>query len=123
MGFAAASYRSSVVASTLLDSQMQPRDLPERWLRRLEAFTDETYGPDYKYRGRLGASDFSTTSVVQIRFPDGSTACFRSAFFIAEPEWNEVAVFTEHCGYHLLPHYDLQIDLLDPGPRLPAEGE
>ena len=91
---------------------MQRHDLPDRWLRRLEAYTDETYGGDYRYRGKLGATDFSTSSLVRVGFPDGSSAEFRFAFFIAAPDWNEVGVFTEHCGYHILPSVDLTIELL-----------
>ena len=34
---------------------------------------------------------------------DGSQAFFRFAFFIQAPEWQELAVFTEHCGYHIFP--------------------
>jgi len=102
---------------------MQRNDLPERWLRRLEEYTDDKYGADYRYRGKLGASDFPASSLVRVGFPDGSSAEFRFAFYIAAPDWNEVAVFTEHCGYHLLPLYDLQIELVDSRPGLPADGE
>ena len=91
---------------------MQRKDLPERWLRRLEEYTDDKYGADYRYRGKLGATDFSTSSLVRVGFPDGSSAEFRFAFFIAAPDRYEVAVFTEHCGYHILPSVDLTIELL-----------
>jgi hypothetical protein len=92
---------------------MRNEDLPARWRRRLERYTDETYGPDYKYRGTLSAHDFRANSSVRVAFPDGSSALFRHSFFIRAPEWHEVAVFTEHCGYHILPLEDLDIEHLD----------
>jgi hypothetical protein len=85
---------------------MKKEDLPERWLRRLERYTDEKYGLNYAYRGQLGAGDFPPASLVHIQMPDGSQALFRYALLIEEPEWQEVAVFTEHCGYHIFPIED-----------------
>ena len=95
---------------------MQQRELPERWLRRLERYTDEKYGSDKTHRGMLSAFDFANSSLVSIVFPDGSYALFRYAFFIAAPDWKEVAVFTEHCGYHIYPIADLQIEQLEAKP-------
>lgn len=92
---------------------MQKRELPERWIQRLEQYTDEKYGLDYAQRGTLNASDFATSSLVCVGFPDGSYALFRHAFFITAPDWKEVAVFTEHCGYHIFPLADLQIERLE----------
>jgi hypothetical protein len=66
---------------------MRDTDLPKRWRERIERFTDERYGPDYKHRGSLGASDFPGGANVSVRFPDGSKANFRYAFFIEAPEW------------------------------------
>lgn len=57
----------------------------------------------------LGAGDFKVGSVVNIKFPDGSTANFRYAFFVANESRNSVAVFTEHCGYFEFSSYDLDI--------------
>jgi hypothetical protein len=85
-------------------------ELPQRWKEKLERFTDEKYGADYKYSGSLGASDFPCSSAVNIRFPDGSQANFRFAIFIEAPEWQEVGVFTEHCGYHIFPLSDAEIE-------------
>lgn len=96
---------------------MQNTDLPLRWKERIERFTDERYGSDYKHRGSLGADNFPRDSCVSVRFPDGSEAKFRYAFFIQAPEWQEVAVFTEHCGYHIFPLIDLRIEQVD----LPGE--
>ena len=92
---------------------MHWKDLPQRWLTRLELYTDEKHGTDYAHRGKLGASDFGSGLLVRIGFPDRSKALFHSAFFIAAPEWNEVALFTEHCGYHIFPLYELEIELID----------
>jgi hypothetical protein len=89
---------------------MRIKELPERWIRRLEQYTDEKYGLDYAHRGTLNAGDFTTSSLVCVMFPDGSYALFRHAFFITASDWKEVAVFTEHCGYHIFPLGDLQIE-------------
>jgi len=51
----------------------------------------------------LTAYDFSAGQRVEIRFEDGSSACFKHAFFISCPEKRLIAVFTEHCGYYLFP--------------------
>jgi len=91
---------------------MKPTDLPHRWREKLEQFTDEKYGRDYKYRGSLSASDFPLTSAVHIQFGDGSYAIFRSALVIEVPEWREMAVFTEHCGYHVFELNDIEIQQL-----------
>jgi hypothetical protein len=77
---------------------------------------DEKYGSDHTDCGMLNAEDFATSSVVSIGFPDGSYALFRYAFFIAAQEWKDVTVFTEHCGYHIFPIADLQIEQLEAKP-------
>ena len=82
---------------------MRPNDLPERWIKELERYTDVKYGSDYKHRGKLGAGDFASGSMVHIELADGSQAFFKNTFFIEVPELNEVTVFTEHCGYHIFP--------------------
>ena len=38
---------------------------------------------------------------------------FRHAFYLLDRDLNEIAVFTEHCGYHFFPLYDTEIELLD----------
>ena len=40
---------------------------------------------------------------------DESVVEFRNAFFIASDERRAIAVFTEHCGYHLFPHHEAKI--------------
>jgi hypothetical protein len=88
---------------------MREKDLPERWLKRLEQYTDSKYGVEYAHRARLGASDFASGSMVHVEFPDGSQAFFKFAFALVAPEWQEVMVFTEHCGYHLFPLGELKV--------------
>ena len=102
---------------------MQKRELSERWIRRLEQYTDEKYGLDYAHRGTLNASDFAASSLVCVGFPDGSYALFRHAFFITAPDWKEVVVFTEHCGYHIFPLADLRIERLEAMGETLKEGE
>ena len=88
---------------------MKPADLPHRGREKLEQFTDEKYGRDYKYRGSLSASAFPLTSAVHIQFGDGSYAIFPFALVIEVPEWREMAVFTEHGGYHVFELNDIEI--------------
>lgn len=92
---------------------MRKEELPDRWLRRREQYTDEKYGVDYAYRGLLGAGDFPCGSLVHVHLEDGSQALFRYAFYIAALEWQEVAVFTEHCGYHIFPIEDTRLQTYD----------
>lgn len=65
--------------------------LPEHWLNWLAA--------NYK-DGKLSAYDFDG-SVVLLNFEDGSNARFNYAFYVLDSDRNELAVFTEHCGYHV----------------------
>jgi hypothetical protein len=49
---------------------------------------------------------------VLVCFPDGSHFHFRYAFVIEDKMVGEVAVFTEHCGYHVFPVGDGELELL-----------
>ncbi|HEX8328132.1 MAG TPA: hypothetical protein VF629_11370 [Hymenobacter sp.] len=82
---------------------MRNTDLPERWKLKLQKYliAKGSTRPE-----NLSASDFPSETTVCIRFEDGSHVEFKYAFIIAAPEFREVAVFTEHCGYHLFPLYD-----------------
>ena len=84
---------------------MKFSNLPNLWKERLADHIKSNRDED---RNELGADDFKANQV-SIKFPDGSTATFRYAFYIAAPEINEFAVFTEHCGYHIFPFYDAEI--------------
>lgn len=85
---------------------MRHEDLPERWQRRLvehlRARGEETFD-------RLSAYDFASAKTVRLEFEDESFAEFRYAFVLEMEGWNEVGVFTEHCGYHLFVRSSLKI--------------
>ena len=55
---------------------------------------------------RLGAHHFN--GCVKLQFADGSYALFEYAFYAVDTVRNELAVFTEHCGYHVFPLHGLQ---------------
>ncbi len=50
-------------------------------------------------RDGLSCGDF-TADYVEVLFDDGSYCRFNHAFAIVDHEKREVAVFTQHCGYH-----------------------
>lgn len=82
---------------------MRPDDLPERWKLKLQEYllAKGSTKPE-----KLSASEFPSETTVSIQFEDDSRVEFKYAFTIEAPEFREVAVFTEHCGYHLFPLYD-----------------
>ena len=41
--------------------------------------------------------------VVRVEFPDGSLVQFAYAFYLVNADKRALAVFTEHCGYHVFP--------------------
>ncbi len=57
----------------------------------------------------LSLRDFQSNGEVELQFADQSHAKFNFAFFIASREKNAVAVFTEHCGYHVFPYVDTTV--------------
>ena len=79
---------------------MKHKDLPDRWQERLLAWLQVNRSD---HRTQLSASDFSSSHYVSLSFEDGSEAKFEFAIFIEDPALREVAVFTEHCGYHIFP--------------------
>ena len=68
--------------------------LPEHWQAWLRA-----YRP--RWKGQLSAYDFAVDEGVHLRFEDGSEVRFASAFCAVDEAQGELAVFTEHCGYHV----------------------
>ena len=48
-----------------------------------------------------GALTPEFNSVVRLQFEDGSFVFFNYAFAVVDEEHQEIAVFTEHCGYHV----------------------
>jgi hypothetical protein len=83
--------------------------VPDAWKARLRQYLRERSGQD---RDRLSARDFSPGQSVSIRFPDGSYVLFRYAFAIRDEKVGEVIVFTEHCGYHVFPLGDAEVEEL-----------
>ncbi|MDO7877421.1 hypothetical protein Q5H93_21955 [Hymenobacter sp. ASUV-10] len=82
---------------------MRHEDLPERWKLKLQEYLIAKGNTKYS---KLGASNFVSDGIVRIRFEDDSYVEFNYAFAIEAPEFRQVAVFTEHCGYHLFPWYE-----------------
>jgi hypothetical protein len=80
--------------------------VPEAWKSRLRAYLSGKYGEP---RDRLSCGDFPIGQGVLIRFPDGSSVQFRSAFALTDETAGEVAVFTERCGYHVFPLVDAEV--------------
>jgi hypothetical protein len=88
---------------------MKHDDLPERWAKRLEEYLCKERNLD---RDHLSATDFGN-NYLKINFEDGSIAFFQFAFYLLDQESNEVAVFTEHCGYHIFPLFGTYLEVLE----------
>ena len=88
---------------------MNLEDLPKRWAEKLKSYLTQQ-GSNHD---SLLTSDFN--SEVRLRFEDGSRAFFRYAFFIKDKEQSEIAVFTEHCGYHIFPMLGTEVELVADG--------
>lgn len=89
---------------------MNHNDLPERWVKKLSAYLRDERESD---RDHLSATDFVTNQTLMISLQDGSSAILRYAFYLIDRDLNEVAVFTEHCGYHIFPLYGTHLELLE----------
>lgn len=74
--------------------------LPEHWQIWLSDWCRAKSGGS---RDRLEATDFNSNSLVELRFEDGSVANFHGAFYSLDEVRAELALFTEHCGYHVFP--------------------
>lgn len=72
--------------------------LPERWQDWLVNWAAFQYG---RSRGELRAGDFG--GCVRVSFCDGSHVLFEHSFCAVDEGNRELAVFTEHCGYHVFP--------------------
>jgi hypothetical protein len=86
---------------------MKQEDLPQRWRDRLQQHLLEI-GSKYK---ELSADAFHND--LKITFADRSNAFFYYAFYWIDEELNEIAVFTEHCGYHIFPLFDTILETID----------
>jgi hypothetical protein len=85
-------------------------EIPARWLDAVRRHIRATRGEE---RDHLLVYDFADGRSVRLAFPDGSHAFFRDAFHLRDEAGREVAVFTEHCGYHFFPAYELEIEVLE----------
>jgi len=93
---------------------MKHDDLPKRWTDRIHNYLSEK-GSDYygkKYK-RFSVYDFSDNLNLKISFEDGSKAFFNDAFYWIDEEYKEVAVFTEHCGYHIFNLPEILLETID----------
>ena len=82
--------------------------VPDRWKTQLDAYIRENTSGEHR---DLGAVNFRHN--VSIRLADGSYVMFRHAFYLIDHDLNEIAVFTEHCGYHFFPLFDAEVELLE----------
>ncbi len=80
---------------------MKHEQLPLRWQARLAEYLGSRH---------ISAVDFPCGKMLKLGFPDGSQAQFLYAFAIQDPDHREIAVFTEHCGYHIFPLTDTEIE-------------
>ncbi|MCP5209308.1 MAG: hypothetical protein H6998_00110 [Hahellaceae bacterium] len=53
----------------------------------------------------LSGYDFSPSKRVEIEFSDKSHCLFKYSFAVINEQTRQVAVFTEHCGYHVYSTY------------------
>jgi hypothetical protein len=91
-----------------------PWPIPHGFERLVREHVRRTRGEE---RGHLTAGDFSSGQSVRLSFPDGSFAFFEYAFLVEDRDGQRVAVFTEHCGYHVFPSGDLSIATLNATPQ------
>jgi hypothetical protein len=86
---------------------MKQKDLPERWQNKLQNHLMEI-GSKYK---ELFADSFQYN--LNIELPDRSNAFFYYAFYWVDETEKEIAVFTEHSGYHIFPLIDTKLITVD----------
>ncbi len=79
--------------------------LPTHWQEWVRRWALENSGGK---ADRLGAAHFNANGCVKLLFQDGSYALFEHAFYAVDDVRNELAVFTEHCGYHIFPLHGCQ---------------
>jgi len=83
--------------------------VPEKWRSRLQKHIQKHSREDRAY---LLAGDFDVKNTVHIKFPDGSEMFLRYAFYIVDETNEEIAIFTEHCGYYFLKTMDLEYKMV-----------
>lgn len=92
---------------------MRHLDLPQRWKDRIKKYLLEKDPEKGKKYDTLSVYDFSENLNLKISFLDGSYAFFNDAFYWIDSERKEVAVFTEHCGYHIFNTGELLLETFD----------
>jgi hypothetical protein len=70
--------------------------------------------PEELLSSGLAARDFPSDHDLRIILMDGSMVRFRYAFAIESETKRAIAVFTEHCGYHVFPHHEAVISRVPP---------
>jgi hypothetical protein len=88
---------------------MGPWPIPQGFEQLVRDHVLQASGDDREY---LSAYEFPNGQSVAVWFPDGSYCYFEHAFFIKDGVRQLVAVFTEHCGYHVFPLQELRIATL-----------
>lgn len=83
--------------SSVENLAMNRQDLPERWKLKIKEYLTSK-GSKYD---TLSAGDFLLGKVVEIEFEDGSFAKLNNPLIIEAPEFQEVGIMTEHCGYFI----------------------
>lgn len=81
--------------------------LPSHWQENVEKYLARP-GAEYN---QISLADF--TADLRIKFEDGSNAFFSYAFYLHDEDTSEVAVFTEHCGYHVFPFCISSLETVD----------
>ena len=76
---------------------MNQRDLPDRWKQKIKDYL-KSKGSKFD---SLSVYDFQSGKIVEIKFEDGSFANFKYPLIIEAPEYEEVGILTEHCGYFI----------------------
>jgi hypothetical protein len=89
---------------------MKHEDLPERWKLKIINYLKSN---GEEKREKLNAYDFFPNRKIEIKFEDDSFAEFRYPLLINAPEFNEVGIFTEHCGYHIFNLEGTYINIID----------
>ena len=85
---------------------MRQKDLPQRWQDKLQNHLKEI-GSKFS---ELSADAFQND--LKVTFADGSRAFFLYSFYWIDKELKKIAVFTEHCGYHIFPLIDTKLETL-----------
>lgn len=86
---------------------MRLSELPSRWQDTVETYLKR---PEAEYK-EISVADFANH--LRILFEDGSNANFLHSFYLVDGTASEIAIFTEHCGYHVFPFCVERIETTD----------